>query len=710
MQWSADRNAGFSRANPQELYLPIVIDPEYHYEAVNVDAQQSSPSLLLWWMKRIIGLRKRHAAFGRGSMTFVDTDNRRVLAFLREYEGERLLVVANLSRFAQGVHLSLNSAAGEVPVELFGQGRFPPVTDAPYFLSLGPHGFFWFALEPVAEPMIVVGEGGAPTLRATGHWSTAFDARRRRPLEAALAAYAPSRRWFAGKSRHLRRLTVAEVVPLRRRGTTLANFVLLRAEYVEGEPELYAIILTAVTAERAAQLERDTPWALVCRVETEGEAEYLVDGLAVPEVASALLEWFRARRSFPANGQSLTFATVRSGRQLLGAADFDASPAVHRGEQNNTSLMFGNRLVLKFIRRVEYGPHPQVEVGLALGESPVAAHVPAVVGTLSFGTVPRHSATVAVLEEYVPHQCDAWTFAVDELTRFVEEVAADQADPPTIPRVSHPLDLDAPPQALVDRAGPWLDFARLLGQRTGELHLALAQRLHDPDFSPEPFTPFYQRALAQGFGLRVRQTMRLLRGEPPGISDATVALARTVARSEEQLLRRLRAVATRRLQGKRIRLHGDLRLGQVLVAGHDAIFIDFEGEPTRSLGDRRVKRSPFRDVVGMVRSFDDAAKTVLRSLDASIQAGTANIARVEAWIQAWDRWTAAVYVQSYLHTVTDSSDLLGRDTEEHHFLLDAFALDRALEQVRYELDNRPDRVEIPLREVAEFIDGDSDDS
>ncbi|HMO97094.1 MAG TPA: maltose alpha-D-glucosyltransferase, partial [Tepidiformaceae bacterium] len=289
MQWSADRNAGFSRANPQRLFLPVIHDPEYHYESVNVDAQQANPSLLLWWMRRLISLRNRYRAFSRGSMTFVDCDNRHVLAFVREYENERVLVVANLSRFTQAVNLTMPAHAGSIPVEMFGHTAFPTITQEPYFLSLGPHAFYWFVLEP-ATVQAQARTGDEPVvIRVTEDWDELLG-ERRRVLEAAISQYLPSRRWFGSKTRHVSRLRVDDVIPFRMRSPQRSAWVLIRVEYDAGEPDLYGLMLTAVPEQRVASIERNVPWALIAPVHVaDGSVLHLVDALAVPEVAVGLL-------------------------------------------------------------------------------------------------------------------------------------------------------------------------------------------------------------------------------------------------------------------------------------------------------------------------------------------------------------------------------------------------------------------------------------
>ncbi len=698
MQWSSDRNAGFSSANPQRLFLPVIIDPEYHYEAINVDAQHANPSLLLWWMRRIIGLRKRHPAFGRGSMTFMDSDNRRVLAFVREHEGERILVVVNLSRFPQAVNLNLANYAGSQPNELFGQAKFPVITDAPYFLSLGPHNFFWFLLDAAPGQVASADErAGRPTITVPGRWHEVVEAKHRPALDAALANYLPNRRWFGGKSRRVRRLRLDEVIPIRRRAGVEAAFTTIQVEYQDGEPETYSLLLGAVDAGFAEQLDRDVPWATIARLETAQGSMLLVDASAIPSVTTTLLEHFRRRGRLDEDGGSLAFVPVPGRNRVTG----ELPPgAVSRSEQSNTSVIYGNRFMLKLLRRIEYGAHPQVEMDTRLAELGVAGSLtPRLTGTLVLEKGNR-TAVAGILEDFVEHQVDAWQFTLDEFGRFAEDMAAERVPPPKLPRGVHPLDAGAVPAELTDRVGGWLAFARLLGSRTGELHAALATPSEKPEFATERFTPFYQRALSQGLRTRTRQALRQLKAELPRLSEADRALATRLLAVEDRILAVAAAFASKPFKGIRIRGHGDLHLGQVLIASGVPTFIDFEGEPARSLGERRVKRSTLLDVAGMLRSFHYASHLGLRPLAEANQAET-----VSGWAAAWYLWTAAAYLDGYFEATANTEALSDGGREERRLILDGLLLEKALYELSYEIDNRPDWVSVPMLGILELIEG-----
>jgi maltose alpha-D-glucosyltransferase/alpha-amylase len=563
---------------------------------------------------------------------------------------------------------------------------------------LGPHAFFWFVLEPVtAQALAPVGKEPA-VLRVAEAWDELLT-QRRKALESALAQYLPSRRWYGSKTRHVSRLQIDEDVPLRMRNAPAASVTVVRVEYDSGEPDLYALALTAVSADRVATIERNVPWALIAPVElADGTQLHLVDAVAVPEVAVSLVEAFRSRAKFAGAKGTLAFGTEPGTR--LRPVDDDLHPTVSRSEQSNTSMMFGNELVLKLIRRLEAGVHPQVEIGRFLAKSAVAEHVPKLAGTISYAVNGGKTAVLGVMERTVPHQFDAWTFAVETLGLILEEVAASGDEAPALPRNPHPMDMPPPDRRLSEVAGSWLDFARLLGQRTAELHLALADAKDNADFAPERYTPFYQRALAQGFRVQARNALRTMRG---GISLLPVGAqekARKVLEREPELLARLHEIAGRDLESSRIRCHGDLHLGQVLVSGRDPVFIDFEGEPARSLGDRRIRRSPMKDVAGMVRSFHYASQFAWRELAQSQAAGLGT--DLEAWSRAWYLWTASEFISAYMATAS-TGGLLTAASGEHRFLFDAFMLDKAFYELGYELDNRPGWVEIPLEGILDLV-------
>ncbi|HSL84865.1 MAG TPA: maltose alpha-D-glucosyltransferase [Thermoanaerobaculia bacterium] len=752
MQWSPDRNAGFSRANPHRLYLPVIIDPEYHYEAVNVETQQGNPHSLLWWMRRLVALRKRYRAFGRGSIEFLQPDNHRVLAFVRRHRSERgdeaILVVANLSRFVQHVELDLSEYEGVEPVELFGRTRFPGIGELPYLLTLGPHGFYWFSLgeeagAAAAEPL--------PTLRAARRWQELVTGDAREELEAALPGILAARRWFGGKSRAVRGARVAAAAPIPdlppdAAGGERAFLTLVEVEYFEEEPETYVLPLAFRPGEDGERMLREGAWdrwAALARVGARVElgggssgeepAGVLVDALAEPAVCQALLGAIERRRSFPADGGTVSgwrgdrFRELRGPVRSTRKGVSDELPArVLAAEQSNTSIAFGDRLVLKVIRKLEPGRNPDLEIGRFLTEVARFEHTAPVAGALEYRTQGRdrwrEGAALAVLQGFVANEGDAWRYTLDFLSRFFERVVArgDAALPTAVRRAAeagpgHPLEVAlaarrmSEEEALAEATtlaetesevqevvGLYPTQAALLGRRTAELPLSLASAGgDDPAFAPEAFGELYQRSLYQSMRASTGRTFRLLRRSLKRLPEELRPEAEELLGRRQALLGRFDGLRGGKIAALRTRTHGDYHLGQVLWTGKDFRVIDFEGEPARPLSERRIKRSPLRDVAGMLRSFDYAVHAALREL---VERGIVAADQLDAlglWGRLWYQESAAAFLRAYLETA-EGSRIVPADEDHLRLLLDAYLLDKAIYELRYELDNRPGWVGIAL--------------
>ncbi|HET9229212.1 MAG TPA: maltose alpha-D-glucosyltransferase, partial [Thermoanaerobaculia bacterium] len=687
MQWSADRNGGFSRANPQKLFLPVITDPEYHYEAVNVELQQGNPHSLLWWTRRLIALRKRHKAFSRGSLEMLHPQNHHVLAFIRRFEDESLLVVANLSRFVQHVELDLSAFRGATPVELFGHNPFPRVGDLPYLLTLGPHSFYWFSLE--VEP--------SSTRQHLGRSGTEMEI----PilegrLEDALITLLPTRRWFGAKARTIRHLEITESIPLEEMN---ARLVLIAVEYTEGEPETYALPLAFASGERAEQVLRDWRPSVVAR---QGDG-VLYDGLWDPGFASGLLGAIGRRRRFRGEGRELAASPASAFREALAEGSVP-EPSILKGEQSNTSVRFEDRFVLKLFRRLEEGINPELEIGRFLTEKTNFRHAPPVAGWLEVRNG-REPLTLGILHAYVPNEGDAWTYTLDILGRYFERVRTTVGDhgfasPPKEPLAE--LAGHEAPAEVRERIGIYLQSAQLLGQRTAEMHIALASRPDEPDFAAEAFSLLYQRSLYQSMRTLTGRTFQLLRHRLGDLPEATRADAEELLANQDQVIERFGALLGSKVAATRIRCHGDYHLGQVLYTGKDFVILDFEGEPARPLSERRMKRSPFRDVAGMLRSFHYAAYArLLEESDAGmIQAGS--LSALVSWALDWERWTSATFLRAWLDRAWGSS-FVPPSREEVGMLIDVFLLEKAVYELAYELNNRPDWVRIPLHGIRQIL-------
>ena len=712
MQWSADRNAGFSSANPHRLYLPVNIDPEYHYETLNVDAQQNNPDSFLWWMKRLIALRKRYHAFGRGTMEFLYPENRKVLAFIRQYGDETILVVANLSRHAQHCSISLPSLEGRVPVELFGRTEFPPVSDGAYPLMLGPYGFYWFSLE---SPRVQAGQVSRPadatptTIMVRRGPEDILKKTYRPRLETALHRYARRSRWFSGKARRTRSSTIEDIVPVEYHRST-SYLVVLRIEYTEGEPQSYLIPIHVARDEEAIQLLDESPDAVIAALELRGAESsppcVVADALALPAFRTGLLNSIARQRSYKGEkGEVTSYRTRGVFTRTRGSLSEPLESALLKGEQSNSSIAYSDRFMLKIYRRLEDGTSPELEIGRFLTERQPHTNAPRVAGAIEYRRgVSLEPVTLGVLHTYTRNEGDAWQYTLDALDRYFDYAQTMLSSEVPFPADRSLLSVrpSEMPEAAEEAIGPYLESARLLGQRTAELHLALASAVEDASFAPEGFSAIYQRALYHGHRAYAVQVLGSLRNRLNSLPDAVRQDAEAVLRQQDRIQGRFQAITRRKMSAMRIRCHGDYHLGQVLRTGSDFVIIDFEGEPARSLGERRIKHSPLKDVAGLIRSFSYAAHVALHG-EASKVLHTEDVPILEEWSQAWVLWVAGTYLHAYLDLMSDTP-VLPSSSEDIAVVLDGYLLQKALYEVSYELNNRPDWLRVPLQGIQQVLE------
>jgi len=706
MQWSSDRNAGFSRANPQKLYLPVIIDPEYHYEAVNVETQIHNPHSQLWWMKRIIALRREHKAFGRGSIEFLHPENRKVLAFLRRYQDSTLLVVANLSRFAQASELDLSDFKGMTPVELFGRSEFPPIGDLPYFITLGPHQFYWFALEPQRVSLEYVSdkpiEVRIPTVDVED-WAEVFAGKTWLALNKLLPSFLKTRRWFTGKGRRVRVAQVVDVVPVSKLDSA---FLFVNVDYSEGDPETYLLPVKLAQGEHARQILDEMPDMVVVRLRGPEQTEGVLYGaLSDGEFAQEMLDAISRRRKF--RGESGELFAVPSGmlRKLTAGGD-GLEPSVRRTDQSNTLVSYNEKLILKVYRKLEPGINPELEMGYFLSERAKFPYAPPVAGALEYRRDGR-TMTVGILHGYVPNQGNAWDYTLDSLGLYFERALARRLhaedEPPYEPPTIGMLDLDVPPLAQ-DLIGAYIGSVRLLGRRVAELHLALCEHTENPSFAPEPFTDFYRQSLYHGMLRLTSQSLAMLRQRLKQLPEPALSEARQVLQMETEIHQRFRAIRDKKIStAARTRVHGNLHLPEVLYTGKDFVFIDFEGERARALSERRIKRSPLRDVASMLRSFHYASYAALFGEVPGVIPRAEDRSSLELWARYWCRWVSLAFLNEYLATARDAP-FLPKTKEAAAGLLFIYLMEKAIYEVYFELCNRPDWVRIPLRGILQLME------
>lgn len=701
MQWSGDLNAGFSRAPAQLLYLPVVTDPEYHYASVNVEALQRNPSSLLWWMKRLIALRQRHPVFGHGSLRFINTDNHRVLAFVRGDQDENILVAANLSRFPQHATLDLSEYQGRIPVEMFGRTRFPLAQDGKFFLSFGPHSFYWFLLAPDRASVSHSHGTESNSLRIPSSLRELV-AQPSRELLRALQDHLVARRYFRSKARTISNVSVEDVFSLPH-SADHAQLLLVKVCYIEGEAETYLLGVALALGSEAAAMARTFPHAAIARVETTATGAdgtgLLYDPLSVPALGDTLLSLIRSRRGM--DGTHGELVTVPLGKFPSVDAAQHAAARAPQLEQSNSTFLFGEKLFLKIYRLAEAGTNPEVELGNYLGRQSDMSCTPGLVAALEYRVRGKPTTTLASMQEYVPNQGTAWQLALDAILRCFERAVTDHSQkalerPPKswMARATAPV-----PEPIQQLLGSMLPYARMLGLRTADLHSALS-RSTEPDFAPIPFSAMHQQSVYQRARTMLVRTLEQLQANLKNLPPHTLDLATAAISREAAIEARLHRIVESRVDAVLIRHHGDLHLGQVLCTGDGFVIIDFEGEPARPLHERRYKRGSLRDVTGMLRSFHYAAAVALR--DSRVR--REDFAALATTAKAWQEWVSAAYLGAYLSAAPSS--LLPADPAVRELLVDFYGMEKCIYELGYELNNRPHWLDVPLTGLLEVLEKD----
>jgi maltose alpha-D-glucosyltransferase / alpha-amylase len=688
MQWSPDRNAGFSRANPQQLYLPVTIDPEYHYEAVNVENQQKNLSSLLWWTRRVISMRKHFKAFSRGSLEFLNPDNPKVLTFLRRWKHETIVVVANLSRFSQSAELDLSRFAGCVPMEVFSRNLFRPIRKSRYVITLGPHAYYWFALQSPTDTRRASKKRVVPSIKAPAQLDVLLGNNQREHLEReVLPNHIHNSRWFGSKAKTFRNLKVVEQLAFSSDADG-ARLWFVEVNYLDAPTETYAIPVKIASAEMAHSITQNAPHAVVAHFAGSNGA-ILCDAIWDATFRSQLFDTIVRHRTLRAQaGQFVGMATADLGSQEL---DFSGNSEVLSAEQSNSSMLFDNRFFLKLYRKLEDGVNPDVEITRFLTEQTGFPNVPAFIGALEYRRSKVEPTVVCLLQEAVTNEGDVWTLTVDALGRYYERVLERKADL---------QNETAPAGALLEElvGGVYPEKVKLLAQRTGELHLALASRTDNPAFAPEPFNSMAQRSVYQSMRTSLRRAFTSLGKKLLDVPAKFRDEAREVLAAEKEILVREKRLLDRRTNAAKIRIHGDYHLGQLVYTGKDFVILDFEGEPARPLSDRKMKRSALRDVAGMMRSFQYAAYAALWQPAMRKE----DVPFLERWADLWYRQTSSLFLQSYLNA-TSSAGFIPKNSEDLQIMLEAYLLDKAVYEIGYELNNRPGWVVIPIRGIKHIL-------
>ncbi len=692
MQWSPDRNGGFSRADPARLYLPPIMDSIYGYEAVNVESQQRDPSSLLNWMKRMIAVRQGHPAFGRGTLRLLYPRNRKILAYLREHEGDIVLCVVNLARAAQAVELDLADFKGRVPVELLGRSPFPPIGDLPYMLTLPAYGFYWFVLpeeaelprwhedlpEPLPDFITLVARDGLRSL---------VDGQSTRDLtREVLPAFLAKQRWFAAKDAVIDKVAIDAWAEFST-GRDSQLLTEIEVQFVGGEaPQRYFLPLGTSFDEQALTYG----WPLLpfslAQIRRGAKVGALYDGMAADDFARAAIAAMRAGRELQASAGTIRFSATSA----LADVEMPDDVEIRRMhvEQSNSSIMLGEQVVLKAYRRLAYGIQPELEIGRFLTEEAGYDNTPPLLGAIERVEPDGRTTALGAAFGFVRNQGDGWLYTTEYLHRELERLRLDMALPDEVAELEHD-----------DPHAFYLTQARMLGQRTAEMHQAFAVPTEDPAFAAEPITARDLQAWAKGVRAQAEAAFAALRQAARRLEPGPRQEAEALLKQRKACMERIKELTRDPVEASKTRLHGDYHLGQVLIAQNDFYILDFEGEPARPLAERRAKTSPLKDVAGMLRSFDYAAWSAVL-IEAEFDPASTEV--VLPLAERWRRDTEEAFLETYRATIAGCASY-PEDPDEAQRLLELFLLEKALYEICYEAANRPAWLTIPIKGVAGLL-------
>ena len=684
MQWSPDRNAGFSSADPQRLYLPPIMDPIFGYEAVNVEAQSRDPSSLLNWMKRILQVRKSSTTFGTGELKFLNPGNRKVLAYVRHHGDDIALCVANLARSAQPVELDLSDFKGRVPVELMGRTAFPPIGELPYLLTLPGHAFYWFRLSTIEDapawheerlppehlPVLVLFDGWNSFFpdRAMP-WRRGMAQKTRTRLEnEMLPRFIAHQRWYAAKGTHIDSASLdAHTVWQHEQGDWLLG--IFRIE--DGAEETrYFMPLTLAWEDDDQARVRKLQGSAVARARQQAAVGLVGDAFAEESFVHAVIDAIATGTTLVVEQGHIVFEPTAAFTEIRGDLPPDAPVSLAHAQGSNTSVAVGETLFLKGYRQVRFGVSPEIEMSRFLTEVAGYPHIAPVAGTVELRGNDGSVAPLAILQAQIRNQGDFWEYTLNYLERLLEE----QREPGG------------------GAHGGYLKLVGTLGSRLAELHLALASATGQPAFDPRPMTTEDVR----GWTARARDEAGTTLGQLAARSDALPQAARDEARhllhARGDLLKAIERAVDAEMRGLAIRYHGDFHLGQALLYRNDFVLVDFEGEPARPPEQRREKGSPLRDVAGVLRSFDYARHTTwMRFADTGVEGA----ARAQTLLYEWHEEARRALLDAYAQVVSGTALIESFDTARG--VLRLFEIEKALYEIRYELAHRPDWVRAPIR-------------
>ncbi len=694
MQWSPDRNAGFSQANPHKLFLPLIMDPEYKYETLNVETQQKNPSSLLWWMKKMIDMRKRYRSFGRGDITFFDPTNNRILAFTRSYKNETILVIANLSRFPQSVQIDLSDYIGTVPIEVFSQHPFPVIDAQLYTFTIGRYGYFWFTLQKEITPFSSETESSSEAMIEVSKWEELFENDISKQLTSNLIRpYLTKAQWFGGHSRNIEEIQILESKFIAFSGGE-AMICLLEISYHESLPEMYFLPLTY-------QLEDSSE---ANTIPAGGLGTVKLNQLTIWICDAVFMESFQVyllRQMVNSGSQSANFIYLRKNSQAEQLAELTdpLNISVTDVADGYTLINYSSEINLKLYRKLDKAPNPDAEMHKFFAEEIQFPNILPFLGQIKYNDQKNHSYLIGTWVNAHSQYISAWEYFSDRVLKYFDKLILNDYD-----KDIYPLDLDE--HWMFQNSNDWNPYFSLIGDATvnnvfqignlmGQFHKEMFFKTDGDGFGTEPFSLHYQRSLYSALKSLTRESFNSLNNHLHKMPETARSKAMQVLELKSNILTWLKRLYSHKIEAAKTRIHGNFHLEHILHTGKDFVISHFAGESYRMFSEQRLRKTPLRDVATMIRSFHYVAYTRLM-FHKGVRVEDATT--LFPWAETWYRICSSLFLEAYIKSV-DGLDFIPANKDDLIFLLEAFLMERALYELKEELLHRPDWAIIPLKGI-----------
>ena len=681
MQWSRDRNAGFSTANPQQLYLPLILDPEYHYESVNAETQRLNTSSLLWFMKRIINMRKRYKAFGRGNLHVLNLENPKVFAFTRTYEEETLLVVVNLSKFPQPAEVDLSDYKGYTLIEVVSRNKFPKVKeDGYYFFTLAAYAFHWFALEKTKDDIQSASE---LLFLEISRWEEMQQLEIIEKLETGiLPGYLPKTKWFNGLHKSLYALKISnhETISF---SENPVFWILLDVVYQSGLPETYQLPLRFVTEKEAEKIRGVNPNAFLAIMECDKKKGFLCDAFFTSSMQQDLINHMVGQQEVSLRLGRMDFYGNDSLKEYWKESE-EVRTRIHTSDELNTSITYDNRFLLRMYRKIDISINPDLEITRFLSEKTKFKYMPGFIGAIEW-KYDQKAIVLGIMQTMIENHGNGYTYMQERVNNYIERIMArerSQLNPyEFIGTLVDPAGFDQLPERLQELIGTnAAGESRLLGKRTGQMHLALASG-EDDAFKPEPFSLHYQRSLYSHMQSLLREAFQNLARYQKKADGGLAKKAALILTQRDILQEEMKKIYAKKLNVIKIRIHGNYHLSQVLLTGKDLAIQDYGGNAAQSYSERRLKRAAFRDVASMVASIYEVTLETFRNND---HISKESHAELFPFYSLWAHYISGIFINSWKETVKGSG-LIPGDPEDLSMMLQNYLLLQILSKLSYDV-------------------------